>query len=67
VRPKYIKKLENKIVKDIREELIELSNGWRRQAICLMPYDENCQLLKKCPKSWDKIKDGEFFIINGQY
>jgi len=32
-----------------------------------MLYDENRQLLKECSKSWDNIKDREFFIINGQH
>jgi len=65
-RPKYIiRKLENKIVKDIKEELIELLDARQHQPICLTPCNENCQLFKECPRSWDKIKDGEFFIING--
>jgi len=66
-RPKYIiQKLENKIVEDVKEELIELLDARQHQAICLTPYDEKCQLLKECPKNWDEIKDSKFFI-NGQY
>jgi len=68
VRPKYIiRKLKNKIVIDVREELIELLDARQHQPICLTPHDENHQLLRECPKSWNKIKDGEFFIINGQH
>ena len=60
-------KLEPKIVKSVKAELVQLGDEKMRQKVCLTPIDRDSKLLQEKPKSWDEIKAGKFMIINGQH
>ena len=51
----------------MKAELVQLGDEKMRQKVCLMPINKESKLLRKKPKSWDKIKAGKFMIINGQH
>ena len=66
-RDKYvIQKLQPKIMKSVKAELVQLGDKKMRQKVCLTPIDKDSKLLREKPKSWDKIKARKFMIINGQ-
>ena len=62
-----IRKLQPKIVKSVKAELVQLGDEKMRQKVCLTPIDRDSRLLREKPRSWDEIKAGKFMIINGQH
>ena len=53
---------ENKLVDAMVIYLLNLPNWKARQTLCVMPTNRTSK-----PMSWEEIKDGEFYIINGQH
>jgi hypothetical protein len=39
----------------------------QRQRICIIPIDEQGNLLRVEPRDWNEIKNKKFMIINGQH
>ena len=62
-----IQKLQPKIVKSIKAELVQLGDEKMRQKVCLTQIDRDSKLLREKPRSWGEIKAGKFMIINGQH
>ena len=62
-----IRKLEQKIVEGVKNQLITLGDAKQREKICLTPVGPDGKLLKQRPKQWDDIKSRKFMIINGQH
>ena len=62
-----IRKLQTKIVKSVKAELVQMDDAKMRQKVCLTPFDKDKRILKEKPKSWNEINSGKFMIINGQH
>jgi hypothetical protein len=62
-----IRKLEGEIVKSLKAELVQMGDINQRQRICIIPVDEQGNLLRAKPRDWNKIKNKKFMIINGQH
>lgn len=57
-----IRRLESKGVTLTAHYLSHMPDLSTRQTICIMPKDHTTK-----PTSWEEIKDGQFWIINGQH
>lgn len=57
-----VRNLEQKKVASTMHFLIEMSNKEKKNTLCVFPKDK---LVK--PESWDEIKDGDFYMVNGQH
>ena len=57
-----IRSREDKLVNAMVIYLLNLPEQKARQTLCVMPTNRT-----KKPTSWEEIKDGYFYIINGQY
>ena len=57
-----IRSREDKLVDAMVIYLLNLPDRKARQTLCVMPTNRNSK-----PTSWEEIKDGEFYIINGQH
>ena len=67
-KEKYIiRRLQTKIVKSVKNELVQMGDEKMWQKVCLTPIDKDGKLLREKPKSWNEIKFGKFMIINGQH
>ena len=67
-RDRYIiRKLETKLVTEMKKYLVEVRDPMTMQSICLTPMDAQGRLLTEAPKDWESIKKGNFYIINGQH
>ena len=53
---------EDKLVDAMVIYLLNLPDRKARQTLCVMPTNRTSK-----PASWEEIKDGEFYIINGQH
>ena len=62
-----IRMLQRSLVEDMKSILVQIGDVKQLQKVCLTPVDENNQLLREPPTSWDAIKAGKFMIINGQH
>ena len=56
-----IREYEEKGIHDMLHFLVHMPNPSVKQILCVMPNT------KEKPTDWDEIKDGKFFIINGQH
>jgi hypothetical protein len=54
-------------VKSVKAELVQMGDINQRQRICIIPVDEQGNLLREKPRYWNEIKNKKFMIINGQY
>jgi hypothetical protein len=54
-------------VKSVKAELVQMGDINQRQRICIIPVDEQGNLLRAKPRDWNEIKNKKFMIINGQY
>ena len=67
-KDKYIiRKLQLKIVKSVKVELVQIGDKKMNQKVCQTLMDRDGKLLKEKPKSCNDIKVGNFMIINGQH
>jgi hypothetical protein len=67
-KDKYIiRKIEAKIVKSMKAELLQMGDINQRQKICLTSVDAQENLLRMKPKDWNEIKNNKFMIVNGQH
>ena len=57
-----IRSKEKKLIDAMVVYLLNLPDWKSRQTLCVMPKDRISK-----PTSWEEIKDGEFYIINGQH
>ena len=57
-----IRSREDKLVDAMVIYLLNLPERKARQTLCVMPTNRT-----KKPTSWEEIKDGKFYIINGQH
>ncbi|KAG0581687.1 hypothetical protein KC19_3G000200 [Ceratodon purpureus] len=57
-----IRVLEQLKVQNTMNFLIQLPNKEKRNTLCVFPKD--CTVK---PTSWDEIKDGQFYMVNGQH
>nr|PNR27966.1 hypothetical protein PHYPA_028558 [Physcomitrium patens] len=57
-----IRSKEDKLVDAIVVYLMNMSDRKARQTLCVMPTNRTSK-----PTTWEEIKDGEFFVINGQH
>ena len=57
-----IRSREEKLVDAMVIYLFNLPDRKARQTLCMMPTNRTLK-----PTSWEEIKDGEFYIINGQH
>ena len=57
-----IRSREDKLVDAMVIYLLNLPDRKARQMLCVMPRNRT-----KKPSTWEEIKDGEFYIINGQH
>ena len=57
-----IRSREDKLVDAMVIYLLNLPERKARQTLCIMPRNR----IEK-PSSWEEIKDGDFYIINGQH
>ena len=57
-----IRSREDKLVDAMVIYLLNLPDQKARQTLCLMPTNRS-----EKPTSWEEIKDGDFYIINGQH
>ena len=57
-----IRSREDKLVDAMVIYLLNLPNRKARQTLCVMPTNRT-----EKPSSWEEIKDGKFYIINGQH
>ena len=57
-----IQSREDKLVDAMVIYLLNLPERKARQTLCVMPTNRT-----EKPTSWEEIKDGDFYIINGQY
>ena len=62
-----IRKLQPKIVKSVKSELVQLGDEKMRQKVCLTPIDRDSKLPREKLRSWDEIKASKFMIINGRH
>jgi hypothetical protein len=62
-----IRKIEAKIVKSVKAELLQMGDINQRQKICLTLVDAQKNLLRTKLKDWNEIKNNKFMIINGQH
>ena len=58
---------ERVIELDMINFLTNLRDINAKRTICLIPCDEDGNLLLQQPITWNEIKDGKFLIINGQH
>ena len=57
-----IRSREDKLVDAMVIYLLNLPDRKARQTLCVMPTNRT-----EKPMSWEEIKDGDFYIINGQH
>ena len=57
-----IRSREDKLVDAMVIYLLNLPERKARQTLCVMPMNRT-----EKPTSWEEIKDGDFYIINGQH
>ena len=57
-----IRSREDKLVDAMVIYLLNLPDRKARQMLCVMPRNRT-----EKPSSWEEIKDGKFYIINGQH
>nr|PNR31764.1 hypothetical protein PHYPA_025887 [Physcomitrium patens] len=57
-----IRSKEDKLVDAMVVYLMNLPDRKARQTLCVMPTNRTSK-----PTTWEEIKDGEFFVINGQH
>ena len=57
-----IRSREDKLVDAMVIYLLNLPDRKARQTLCVMPTNRTLK-----PTSWEEIKDGEYYIINGQH
>ena len=62
-----IQKMESKIVKSMKVELVQIENINQWQKICLTPIDKHWRLLQTKLKDWNEIMNKKFIIINNQH
>jgi hypothetical protein len=62
-----IRTCERVIELDMINFLTNLRDINAKQTICLIPCDEDGNLLLLQPITWNDLKDGKFLIINGQH
>ena len=62
-----IRKVQPKIVKSVKVELVQIGNEKMCQKVYLTLVDRDLKLLRGKPRSWNDIKAGKFMIINGQH
>ena len=60
-------KMEAKIVKSVKVELLQMGDINQHQKIYLTPVDAQRNLLRTKLKDWNEIKNNKFMIINGQH
>ena len=56
---------EDNIVKEMLHYLVNIPDKTTKQTLCVMPIMKKNN--KQQPESWDEVKDGQFYIINGQH
>ena len=56
---------EDNIVKEMLHYLVNIPDKTTKQTLCVMPVMKKNN--RQQPESWDEVKDGQFYIINGQH
>ena len=56
---------EDNIVKEMLHYLVNIPDKTTKQTLCVMPVMKKNN--RRQPESWDEVKDGQFYIINGQH